>query len=136
MHKRLRNSKTVYPFLYGRDSSLNPSVCNWVYPPGTIKCINNQKTMEMPITWWVRRSVLIYVDSAKRDSLILLIFQGDFISLFRLLFVVLANQTIGSECIYPIEHTRAVVESFCIVISFRSAHVSTHFVIISKSETC
>ena len=84
----------------------------------------------------VNRSLVINMDCLERYCLVLPFFQWNLIPVFRLWFVVLASQAISSECANPVKHTRPVVESFCIVIGFWNSHVSTHFVVVSKSEAC
>ena len=37
VYNRLRNSRRMYPFIYGCNISLNSSVCNWVYHQDTKK---------------------------------------------------------------------------------------------------
>ena len=110
-------------------------VRNWVFHQETTKCINNQEAMEIPVTWWVKRSFVINMDCSERNCLDLPFFQWYFNPVFRLWFIVLAGEAISSECIYPVKHARTVVESFCITVSFWSAHVSTHFVVMAKFRT-
>ena len=136
MHNRLRDSKGTMLFLHGIDCSLSTSLSNWVYHQKSRKCINDQETMKVPITWWVKRSFVIYVNCSERNSLNLSFFYWYFVPVFRLRFVVLAGETINSKCRYPNKHTRPVVESFCIVISLCGSHVSAQFAVMSKSETC
>ena len=57
---------------------------------------------------------MIFMDRVKRGSF----FQWNIIPVFRLWFVVLASQSISSECTNPINHTSPVIESFSIVIGF------------------
>ena len=87
--------------------------------------------MKIPVTWRVKGSLVINMDCSERDCLVLPFLQWYFVPVF----VVLANQTISTESTYPVQHTRPVVESFCIDVGLCSAHVSTHFVVVFKSET-
>ena len=50
-------------------------------------------------------------------------------------FFVLVTQTISSWCTCPVKHARSVVESFCLIVSFWGAHMSTHFAVLTKSKT-
>ena len=135
MHNSLRYSEGMDPFIDNRDSSLSTSVSNWLYHQESRECVYNQKTTKIPITWWVKGSFVINMDCSKRDCLVLPFFQWYLVPVLRLWFVVSASKTIRSECTNPIKHARPVVESFRFTVSFRSAHVSTHLVVVSKSET-
>ena len=117
------------------DCSLSTGVSNGVYHKEARKCLNDQETRKISITGWVKKSLVIYVGCAKRGSFILPSFQRNFISVLGLWFVALASQAISSECGYPVKHARPVVESFCSVIGFWGAHVSTHFIVLSEFET-
>ena len=122
------------PFLDNRNKSLSTSVSNWVYHYKAIKSFNKQETMKIPVFWRVTGFLVINMDCPERDCLVLPFFQRYFVPVFRLWFLVLASQTISSECTYSVEHTRPVVESFCLVVGFCNAHVSAHFIVVSNSE--
>ena len=116
VYKKLRNSKKM--FFNGRDSNLSFSNRNWVNHQETRKFINNQKAMEIPVTWWVKWSPVIDMDCLEWNSLVLPFFQWYFICMFRFWFVGLASQTISSVCTYPVKHAKTVVESVCITVGF------------------
>ena len=90
--------------------------------------------MDVTSTSRVNRSFVIDVYSAKRNCILLPLFEWDFVSILRLRLVVLAGKTIGCQSTYPIKHSRPVVKSFGIGIGFGCSHVSTHFVVVSQSE--
>ena len=129
MYNRLRDSEGMYPFLNSRYDSMRSSLRNWAYHQETRDPINNQETVKVPNTWWVKGSFVINMDCSERDCLILPFLQWYLVSVFRLWFFVLAGGVISSECTYPVEHARPVVESFCNIIRFWNAHMFTHFVV-------
>ena len=135
VHIRLRGSKGMDPFLDSRECSLSTSVSNWVYHQEAKKGLNNQEAMKVPVTWWVKRSFVIYVVCAKRGCFNLLFFQWDFIPVFGFKFVILVCEAVSSKCTNPIKQTRPVAESFCIVIGFWSTRVPALFIVLSKVET-
>ena len=134
VYKRLKKSKKNCPFLNTRCTSLSSNVCTLVYHRETRKCINNPETMKVSITCWVTRSFVVNLVCSQRNSLEFPFFQWYFISVVGLGFVVLARRTTSNECTYPVKHARPVVESLWIIVRFWSAHMSTHFVIISECE--
>ena len=75
--------------------------------------------------WIVRNGTVSFFHSSNGTSFLCL----------GLNYVVLATQTINSECTYLNKHARRLVETFGIIVDFWSAHVSTLFVVVVRSKT-
>ena len=69
----------------------------------------------------------------RNGTVVLSFFQWTFIPVFRFWFVKLTIRKISSECTDPVKHIGPGVESFHIVVGYRSTHLSTHSIIVSKS---
>ena len=74
---------------------------------------------------------MVDVYGAEKNGFVLLFFEWNFVSMFRLRFVVVTGQAVGCQNTYPINYFGQIVEALGIGIGLGCSHVSTHFVVMS-----
>ena len=134
-YNRLKNLEEVIRFFNKRYCSLGASFTHWVHHEKARDCINNQEAMKISIASHMKETLLIKMDRAEWNILVLPIFQWNFISVLWLRFAALGLKAISSQWTNPPKCSSPVVESSRIVVGFGSSHLSNHFVRVSESKT-
>ena len=135
MDDGLWNSEGKYPLLNCSYRDLSACVSYRINHKESRECIDDQQTVLVAIAWWVERYFVVNMYSPKGYCIVLPFFQWDFILVFWLWFVILADKTISGQGTNPVKHAEPVVKALSVSISLCRSHKTTHFIVMSKSET-
>ena len=129
------DSRGEDPLFNSWNSCQGCCIAYWLHQQETGECINDWKTLHGTSTSRVKGSFVMNVYSAKGNCFVLPFVEWNLFLMHRSWFVVLAGKLIGRQSTYRVKHARPV-ESFGIGICFGWSNVSTHFVMVSRTEAC
>ena len=135
MANGLWNSEGKYPLLNCSYRDLSACIGYRLNHKKSRECIDDQQTVIVAIAWWVERSFVVNMYSPKGYCIVLPFFQCDFILVFWLWFVILVDKTISGQGTNPVKHAGPVVKALSVSISLCRSHMTTPFIVMSKSET-